>query len=76
MEDGLQHMDDECALKEKCEEITHDTKWLYEWVVCNNKRHDVYDENQLLQAVNKACFLKNVVILENHVSIKIDHLQT
>ena len=47
MEDGLQHRDDEGIAKKKCEEITHDAKWLYQWVVCNRKRHDAY-ENQLL----------------------------
>jgi hypothetical protein len=44
MEDGLQHKDDQSALKEKWEEIIDDAKWFYEWSLCNNKRHDVYDE--------------------------------
>jgi hypothetical protein len=41
MEDGIQHRDDKSALKEKWEEIIHDTKWFYEWSLYNNNRHDV-----------------------------------
>ena len=44
MEYGLQHRDEQAALKEKWEEIIHDKKWFYEWSLCNNKCHDVYDE--------------------------------
>ena len=41
MEYGLQHRDEQSILKEKWEEIIHDTKWFDEWSLCNSKRHDV-----------------------------------
>jgi hypothetical protein len=78
MHDRLQHRDDQCVLKEKCGEIIYDAKWFYEWSLCNKKRHDICDKNQLLQAINKSCFLLKIFVIQkkNHFSIRIDHLCT
>jgi hypothetical protein len=43
MEDELQHMDDKSSLKENWEEKIHYDFFFYEWSLCNNKHHDVYD---------------------------------
>jgi hypothetical protein len=53
MESGIQ---DECVFEGEMGEIIHDTKWLYGWVLCNKNCHDVYNENQLLQACDKHAF--------------------
>jgi hypothetical protein len=38
--------------------------------MCNNKHHEMNNEDRLLQTVTKHVFLKNVVILEDHCGME------